>query len=639
MHPVFRRNFILAASLLWSALALPASAQTSSPAATVLDPESPMAPMADIGVAWPEMKLGSGPVSALPADDSASERRYSVAIDGLDKLDRAKLIASFDKLSVLRAGEGKPANTAQIARRAREDADLLDRLLRAEGYYDALVETAVEQGDGNRTVVRLTAEPGALYRFTDVQVTGIDTPETAKLRGLFGVTKDDPVNAATVLTGEAALASQISKQGFPFAKVGETQVVVDHDTLAATLTLAVDPGGARRFGRFIMSGPKPLFNAKHVGVIARFKAGDPYNQDQVDDLKRAIIATGLVSSVDLRPVQAPEESLADITVNLEPAPLRTIAGEVGYGTGEGIRAEVSWTHRNLIKPEGAVTFRGVAGTREQYLGAILRQSNWRRRDQILNASIAASNRNQPAFDAQSLIISAGIERLSNIIWQKKWTFSAGGEFLASSEQNGIQSRRTYLIGALPLMLSYDGSDDLLDPRKGFRLSLRLSPELSFQRGTFGYIRGQIDGSAYLPAGKSVVLAGRVRLGTIAGASSSQIAPSRRFYSGGGGSVRGFGYQAIGPRDPAGDPVGGRSLAEFALEARVRFGNFAVVPFLDAGSISDASLPNFSEMRYGAGIGLRYHSSFGPIRIDVGTPLNRRSGDTPVTVFVSLGQAF
>jgi translocation and assembly module TamA len=136
-----------------------------------------------------------------------------------------------------------------------------------------------------------------------------------------------------------------------------------------------------------------------------------------------------------------------------------------------------------------------------------------------------------------------------------------------------------------------------------------------------------------------VLAGRMRIGTIVGASSSQIAPSRRFYSGGGGSVRGYSYQAIGPRDPNGDPVGGRSLAEFALEARVRFGNFAVVPFVDAGTISDASLPNFSDMRYGAGIGLRYHSSFGPIRVDLGTPLNRRSGDTPVTVFVSLGQAF
>jgi translocation and assembly module TamA len=264
--------------------------------------------------------------------------------------------------------------------------------------------------------------------------------------------------------------------------------------------MKVDPGGERRFGRIIVSGIKPPFGAGHVARIARFKAGEPFDQAQVDDLKRAIIATGLVSSVDLKPVAGATPDTADLNVALEPAPMRTIAGEFGYGTGEGVRAEVSWTHRNLIHPEGAVTFRGVAGTREQYLGAILRQSNFRRRDQVLNASIAASNLDQPAFKARSFAISAGIERQSNIIWQKKWTWSIGGELIASSERNGVQPTQTYFIGALPLVLSYDGSDDLLDPHSGYRLSMRFSPELSLQSGTFGYLRTQIDGSAYLPAG-------------------------------------------------------------------------------------------------------------------------------------------
>ena len=163
--------------------------------------------------------------------------------------------------------------------------------------------------------------------------------------------------------------------------------------------------------------------------------------------------------------------------------------------------------------------------------------------------------------------------------------------------------------------------------------------VSFQGSAFQYARGQIDASAYLPAGKKIVIAGRVRLGTILGAPADAIAPSRRFYAGGGGSVRGYGYQAIGPRDIANDPDGGRSLAEFALEARVRVGNFGVVPFLDGGNIYNRVYPDFSGFRYGAGIGARYYSNFGPIRIDVGTPLNRQKGDSRVTVFVSLGQAF
>jgi translocation and assembly module TamA len=175
--------------------------------------------------------------------------------------------------------------------------------------------------------------------------------------------------------------------------------------------------------------------------------------------------------------------------------------------------------------------------------------------------------------------------------------------------------------------------------RGYRLSARVSPEASFQNSAFGYLKAQIDGSAYVPIGGGTSIAGRVRIGSIAGAGLERIAPSRRFYAGGGGSVRGYGYQDIGPRDVDDGPIGGRSLAEFSLEARVRFGNFGVVPFIDGGNLYTTALPKFTGLRYGAGIGARYYTNFGPIRIDVGTPLNPRKGDPRVAVYVSLGQAF
>src|SRR3546814_7360599 len=117
-----------------------------------------------------------------------------------------------------------------------------------------------------------------------------------------------------------------------------------------------------------------------------------------------------------------------------------------------------------------------------------------------------------------------------------------------------------------------------------------------------------------------------------------IAPSRRFYAGGGGSVRGYGYQDIGPRDANDDPIGGRGLAELSVEARIRFGNFGVVPFIDAGNISTDFLPDLNDFQVGAGIGVRYYTSFGPIRVDVGTPINPQPGDPRIAVYVSLGQA-
>ncbi|RYE71103.1 MAG: outer membrane protein assembly factor, partial [Hyphomicrobiales bacterium] len=296
-----------------------------------------------------------------------------------------------------------------------------------------------------------------------------------------------------------------------------------------------------------------------------------------------------------------------------------------------------------LRPEGAVTFRGVLGTQEQALGASIRRNNYKARDRVLTGQLLLSHLDEDAYEARSVTLAAGLERQTNIIWQKKWTWSYGLELTASKEDDTVKAtgeprRRKYLTGAVPSSLAYDGSDDLLNPTKGVRLAGRISPELSLQGSAFGYVKAQIDGSTYLPLGRTV-FAGRVRLGSIIGASADRIAPTRRFYSGGGGSVRGYGYQEIGPIDVNGDPAGGRSLAEFAIEARIRFGNFGVVPFFDGGNLNTGNRPTFKNMRYGAGLGVRYYTSFGPIRVDVGTPVNPRPGDSKVAVYVSLGQAF
>jgi translocation and assembly module TamA len=388
-----------------------------------------------------------------------------------------------------------------------------------------------------------------------------------------------------------------------------------------------------------------VFEAGHVQEIARFTPGDPYDAASLDDLRRALIQTGLVSSVEVRAVPGASPDIVDVGVKLEPAPPRTVAGELGYGTGEGARAELSWTHRNLFPPEGALTLRSVLGTQEQLGSVVYRRSNYHGRDRVLTLQGAAARTRRNAYDATTFLLAAGLERQTNIFFQKAWTWSLGGELVASDERDvilatGAPRRRTFFIGALPTSLNYDGSDDLLNPTRGFRLGGRVSPELSLQGTVFGYTRVQLDASAYRPVTSSVVVAGRLRFGTIVGAPRDQIAPSRRFYAGGGASVRGYGYQSIGPRDINNDPIGGRSLTEFSIETRVKaFGNFGIVPFLDGGNIYTSPLPKLSDFQLGAGVGVRYYSNFGPIRIDVGTPLNPQPGDSRIAVYVSLGQAF
>jgi translocation and assembly module TamA len=575
-----RRAGLTAALVLlsWSAAA---GAQTAEPppppAQQPLDPSAPMEEWPDLGVEWPQMEQSPGeaipdqPGATATAADAAAARSYSYTIAGLDAAEAGPLLERFRTLSTLEEYRGSPANAAQIDRRARADAELLAELLRAHGYYDGRVGTRVEAVGTNAFAVTLDVQPGPLYRFTTVLLPGLEdaaAPDAEALRRSFAVDPSDPVDAEAVRNAQAALQAELGRRGYAFAEIGQEEVVVDHATGTAILTLPVEPAGARRFGHVIVEG-RPLFDARHIETIARFREGDPWRADRVEDLRQALVATGIVSSVAIRPVaRGGESDLVDLAVALEPAPMRTIAGEAGYGTGEGVRFELSWQHRNLLPPEGAVTFRGVAGTREQSLSAILRRNNFARRDQVLNVQAAASNVNRPAYDARMFTLAGGIERQSNIFWQKAWTWSIGAELVATDEQavdvaSATIRRRTFFIGAIPAYLGYDG-----------------------------------------------------------------------------GSVRGYGFQALGPRDPVfDDPIGGRSLAEFALEARVRVGDFGIVPFIDAGNISTSPLPSLRDLRFGAGIGVRYHTRFGPIRIDVATPLNPRAGDPRIAVYVSLGQAF
>ena len=643
----------LAAMVAMACAAGTARAQGVAPPAPsslpALDPETPLAPLPGLGVDWPDLNARD-PLEAAPVDlaaaDPAATPRYDVALEGVDELPVVR--RRFDELSVLRDNEGKTANAAQIDRRARDDVDLLETIMRSEGYYDATVDSVVTPAPaGGRVQVTLRVAPGALYKFDEVAVTGL-TGDAAPLRPAYPVAPETPVVAEDVIAAQATLREKLGRTGFPFAKVGEPAIVVDHETRAASLDLAVDPGGKRDFGAIVMTGGNPPFDARHMQVIARFKPGDLYDEAMVDDLRRAIVATGLVSQVRIAPVEGKTPGTVDIATTLDPAPFRTLSGEAGFGTSEGIRIEASWQHRNFIRPEGAVTFRGIAGTREQLAGALLRMSNFRRRDQVLNARALASHQNTNAYEAFTFELGGSIERQTTILWQKPWSFSIGAELIASNQRNvtpesGTQIRRTFFIGAVPLYLQYDGSDSLLDPTRGYRLAARVSPEASFQGSAFGYVRTQYDASGYLPVGGRTVLAGRVRIGATAGASRDTIAPSRLFYAGGGGSVRGYGYQLIGPRNQFDQPLGGRSLAELSIEARVRLpvfgGNFGVVPFVDAGNVYESVLPRFTGLRVGVGAGLRYYSNFGPIRIDVGTPLGRRASDPLLSVQVSLGQAF
>ncbi len=625
------------------------------------------APVRDAELAKPLPPLDQfnvEPVQFAEAEDPDKDREiaYRVKVNGLDEAEKAstaRLGELFREFSALRGGDGKAANYAMISARLREDGKLLQRILASEGWHDARVTTRIDRperganqensqnGDAGLTAV-LDVVPGQRFTFAEIRVDALPTVPPTLIRDNLALQPGQPIVADRVQGAEAQVAVALPQNGYPFAEVGQRDILLDRATGDGIYTLPVTIGPRARYGDFATRGDL-AFDARHAGVLARFKRGELYDSRRVDDLRQALVATGLFSTVSVEPQRTGEiapdgAEYVTVMVNQDAGPPRTIAGTAGYGTGEGFRLEGTWTHRNLFRPEGALIGHGVAGTQEQGAGVTFRRSNAGKRDRTFELGAEALHSNYDAYNAYTGRLSARVSRDSTPLWQKRMTYAYGGELVATAEKDydftrAARNRRTFYIAALTGQLGYDRTDDLLNPSKGYKVTALVQPEGSLENGFNPYVRARLDASGYFAVADSIVLAGRVRLGTIQGATRFDIAPSRRLYSGGGGSVRGFGYQKLGPLDPNGDPIGGRSLNEAAGEVRYRFGNYGVVAFLDVGQSYASSMPRFSDLRYGVGLGGRLYTNFGPMRVDVATPLKRRPGEARLNIYVSIGQAF
>ncbi|MET0360568.1 MAG: BamA/TamA family outer membrane protein [Sphingobium sp.] len=633
--------------------------------------------LADAPVNDPDIDKPLAPLNSFdvePFDDSryteaedakSTTTTYRYRVEGLDKLsdesavsliDGDDMLGTFKGLSALEDGDGKAANGAMINARMQEDQKLLTDILSGQGYFDAAVQASLqlpEEGSKDAITVLLDTAAGPRYTLGAIAFDAPPVVPADLIRKSFVPKSGEPIVADRILSAEANLAVVLPQNGYPFAKVGQRDILLDAATRTGDYTLPIVTGARSSFGDIVPAGTKPVFGAKHVATIARFKKGDLYDSRKVDDLRQALVATGLFSVIAIEPqatgtpvgaegVEGTE--YADLLVKQEAGPARTLAGQAGYGTGEGFKLQGSWTHRNLFPDEGALIGSLTAGTQEQGAGVAFRRSNAGKRDRTVELGINALHNNFDAYEAFTGRLYGKISYDSTPIWQKRWTYNYGFELIGTNEQDydfgiGALRRRTFYVLALPGQVKFDTSNSLLDPTKGFRLSAQLSPEGSLGSGGQIYGRGIFEATGYYPVSDGITLAGRARVGTISGAAREQIAPSRRFYAGGGGSVRGFGYQELGPKDPEARPIGGRSLVEAATEVRYRFGNYGVVGFVDAGQVYTSSMPKFTDWRFGVGVGGRFYTNFGPMRLDVATPLNRQPGESRVSVYISIGQAF
>jgi translocation and assembly module TamA len=324
---------------------------------------------------------------------------------------------------------------------------------------------------------------------------------------------------------------------------------------------------------------------------------------------------------------------------------RVIGAGVFFSTTEGGAVNGYWAHRNLFG--GAETVRVEAEVARLFLRPIrdvdlklaahfTKPAIITGRDDLITS--ATFVRESPdAYRRLALNLDGRIRRQVN-----RQLAVEGGLEVEASRVTDVSGTRSHLLVGVPLEARYDTTDDRLAPTRGFRASIGVEPMVDLRGGAFfNTFDGEV--SAYRSLGEDgrFIAAGRLRAGAIVGAPLLDIPADRRFYAGGGGSVRGFGFQALSPRDAAGNIVGGRSLIEASLELRIALGErIGVVPFIDVGRAYSTTLPNpFREgLGVGAGVGLRYRTPIGAVRLDVAFPLNEPRG-RGFGVYIGLGESF
>lgn len=555
-------------------------------------------------------------------------------------------------------GEAKstPSSRFEARRRAREAAEDAIAALRTQGYYGYEVQPDVvdrdEDDSGEPARPVLIIKPGPRFRFAGAGVEWVGAEPLPEViiaaEQAMAIRRGAAGKAADVLAAEGRIVAAIQKRGYADAAPGVREVVVDHEDHTVRPTFRV-VAGARVMMDGVTVEPAGRTNSAWVMSLAPWKAGDIYDPEQVAELERRLLDTGAYDSVSvsLQPAEkADAEGRRPVLVGLSDRPKRTLELSAGYSTSEGPGLDVRRTRYNQLGRADTTTYALRLAELEQRFEAKLALPHWRRPQQTLTLVAGVYNELTDAYDSSGFLATGDLTRR----FGKTSFITAGLALDASRSTEKTQVNNTTVLGAEQDIVTgsllgaffLDRSDDPLNPTRGWRVEARVEPTVAVGGLEALYLKVQGQGSAYfsLDEESRTVLAARLKAGSVFGAALGDVSAPRRFYAGGGGSVRGYAWQAIGPRLPDNTPQGGLSLFEASFEARHRLTDrWGIVAFVDAGAIGTDAYPQGDDFSVGAGFGVRYDLGFGPIRADIALPLSRREGDPEFQIYISIGQAF
>lgn len=615
-----------------------------------------LALLAPAGSVW--WALAQPPPAA--ADSGDADHTYVTTIAAPDAPFLEPLLR--DSSTLVELEDQGPIPIAILLRRALTDRRRLAAVLRSEGFFlgelrieiagvpvgDPLVDARIAAIPPSAPVqVTVTAIPGPRTEFGMSELLGEGGATLpAPARSAFVLPEGEPARGADVLAAEARAIDALRAEGHAFARFVSRDAVVDHRTGTMSVATTVDPGPRVSIGSVGITGTDAL-SERAVRIRAGLAPGTPFSPAAVEQARRAVTQFPAVAEVRAVLGTAPDpDGTVPLSFAITERPRRVIALAADYGSDEGGRLAAEWTHRNILGEGETLTARLevnrlLSNSVRDYGGlASLRLSalDVFRRDQAGDLEARLVREREESYDRDAAVLAGSLARIVS----PGITVRAGLQ-LEASEVTDRGETDSFVLFGVPLGITVDRRNSILNPTRGVRGILAVTPEFPISGDTPQFTRARLDlsGLLDLTGDGGTVLAGRSAIGILIGADGDRIPADRRYYAGGGGSVRGYPYQSLGPRDATGETTGGGSLVELSVELRQRVvGEWGVVGFVDAGNAFESRLPE-GDLRIGAGVGVRYASPIGPIRLDIAVPFDPPDGgsDLGVEFYAGIGQAF
>jgi translocation and assembly module TamA len=580
--------------------------------------------------------------------------RYDATIQtgGADK----NLKDRLESAAALITDKDKPVSgDLGVIIKAREDRDRLIAVLYEEARYGGTVHIAVAGTDIDRlppnptfdhskpVPVTVSIDPGPLFKLGSIRFDG-------DLKGRnpedYDLVPGGEAGSRLILKAGEKLLVDLKDEGRPLAKLTERKVTADHRTNTLDVVLGAVGGPVAPFGAVTVKGSRTV-DPDFVKRYSRLDKGGQYSPKQLKKANDRLRELGVFSSVTIHESEklSPDGSLP-LMIELSDGKQRYFGVGAEYSSLDGAGLQGYWGHRNLfgqaesLRIEGKVSGIGATtdvSTYDYSAGIIFTKPGAFVPEATFESRLEAKSETPDVYDAQTVVYSAGLAYELNETDKIK-----GGGEIAWINTDDAFGKNQYLTFSIPVAFERDTRDNKLDPTEGYYATLSAKPSYEFLDGTiFSSFEGAISGYLGFGEENGVVLAGKLSAGTLVGGDGLETIPAtRRFFAGGGGSIRGYTYREVSPYNGDDEATGGRSYAVGSFEVRVKVSeNIGIVPFIDVGTVSTGIMPDFSDIRAGAGIGVRYATPFGPLRLDFAVPLQRYDGGSQYGIYAGIGQAF